>query len=249
MAYLSSLIHFTLAPASNAPAFRLAETIYILLYSIGSITQSPGMASVPTALVFAVFFTHLFWPSSPLTLYLVLLALALLFIQFQIPINTTPPSPLLLFAPKHTLLLCSLSIHQLEDAFLPSVLFFGPLALISMIILSLSLDGGPPIIQGKTVTEVWTPYPSRLFYSGAILALLLMIILLFATLLFKRMGEGHISDGFNWSKYGVSIERHAKRRWSRIVAHWSITRTMIPPPLNILYFLYKLIARLIILGR
>jgi len=198
-------------------------------------------------MVFAVYFSRLFWstPDSP-SLYLVFVALIVFFIHLQFPIHPVPPSPLILIAPTRTLLLATISMQHLKNALLPSVILFGPLMVTSMIVLSLSLDGIPPVMPYASLSVDWTPYPSRIFYSATFLALVLMAFLLFLTLLFK---ECPISPDFDWSKYGSATERLAKQRWSRLVAHWSVTRNMIPPPLNIIRLLYMLVVSLFKAGR
>jgi hypothetical protein len=213
----------------------------VIVYALATIVKRPISINSLLALVSIVLFTALILnpESTPAMLSLVILIVAMHAVQLQIVAHPTPPSPLLLLSPKQTILLSSLIMHKLWGAVIPTVLYFGPITILSIILLSLSLQNIPyPILLYPGDSLDASPYASRLFFSSIFMILLIAAILLFCLLFGGSYQAISYSATGRWDVYGADVGDEAKRKWSMAVAYWSSGQGRFSPPLNLLALIY-----------
>jgi len=253
LVFLGTLVRISLFPSISAfISANLGATVYTWLYAFGTILQVFSLASFPAALVFAIITAEFIWPtSSPLALHMILLALLVYAVYLQLVPIPSISSPLIIVAPRQTLILSSVLMRKATNAILLPLMFFGPLMIVSLIVLSISLQGIPPpatSILSNSITEgKWSPYPTRLFYAILFLMLCCMGLLLFYTVLSSEQTTHGQNDTEIWNGYGSAVACSSKNRWAQIVAHWSTSKATFPPPLNIFYIVYKVCKRFLVL--
>jgi hypothetical protein len=118
---------------------------------------------------------------------------------------------------------------------------------VSLIVLSSSLEGIPPIpsfaLSTLNIEEDWSPFPTRLFYSAIFTVLGAMSFLLFWIILFSEQIPGSVDS--EWHEYGTAVAYRSRGCWAQMVARWSTPLGKVPPPMNIFYLLYRLCKRLL----
>ncbi|PVF98493.1 hypothetical protein CPB86DRAFT_784732 [Serendipita vermifera] len=153
--YLFTLAHLVLA-APSSPFYSLPQRkpsyreYYLLLYSISGIpfNITPTLSVLPY--LFVASGILLAYPSIPTpntnTHALLLLSLSLFLLQSHLPDPVYIPSPLYLFEPKRVLPLATLVKGLLKRAVRPGIFFFGPVVVLTGMLLAGALGDHFPLV-------------------------------------------------------------------------------------------------------
>lgn len=236
--FLGVLSHFVLYPPTQPiitgnERHRSLREYFLTCWPITTLIRPWSLGSLPSLLVFLSFIFSL--PSIPLpndTSFMVLhlaLALRILFLHFPLP-----PSPLFLLPFRISLPLSVLLTHSVSRVFFPIILFFLPVILVSVLLLSLSL--GDTTFRFLTLDP--TPMQTRTVFLilAFIVTLLLILTLVMGASKFPSLSVADnavSSQSQKWDRFSEHIGLDARRAFVRSLLRYS-KPTYFPPPLNFL---------------
>ncbi|KII93475.1 hypothetical protein PLICRDRAFT_99653 [Plicaturopsis crispa FD-325 SS-3] len=241
LVYTGTLAHYVLYPPArpiitNGLTSNSPREILIIIYSFTLVMQRWSVSTIPFLLVLVSFLVCL--PFSPFpednSFGALLLALALLILQFHLP---HPPSPLFLFSLDRTLPLSTL-LHQGLSATLAPVLgFFLPVVIATFFLLSISLrDLIVPVTQALTVDVAPMETRTALLTMLAVEALLSLWCLFILAAAFASLLPGSRPSNA-WDRYSTSIGLDARRAFVRALALYG-DGCYFPPPFNVVRLVF-----------
>lgn len=207
--------------------------ILLLVLSSSWMLRPWRLSTVPLFLVFLAFAS-----SFPYTLTvgdglftLLLWALVLQVAQLHYP---SPPSPLFLFVPRQVLPLTVLLWRSISRAILPSIAFFLPAFVASIILLSLSLDGPLPSLR-EILPSVASSNPTPINVRFTFFILLAHVVCLMVALsLLLSVSLWHSPALSPWDRYSEGIGIASRIKFYHIVRIYT-DLYYFPPPLNLYY--------------
>lgn len=213
--------------------------VCILLYTAALLVRRWSMSTLPPALVFLSFISHVTAEPCPGDFAFDVLLLALIWHLLSLHLPDSP-SPLLVLSASDSLPLAALFHRAVTHAIRPAVLFFLPIFLLSFHMLSLSLSD-----TFLRATVFFTdPLPSAPIETRAsFLTLCLIIVILFSASL-CILTVTAASQGFSatqaidpWDRFGSGVGRQARLSFYRAVHHYS-DRYYFPAPFNLLSIMF-----------
>lgn len=243
---LVTLAHFLLYPLTKpiiTGSLKQQEQreYFLTLFPIALLARPWSIRVFSFLLVLFSFMFSL--PSVPFpdeTLYMVLylaLALQIMFLHFP-----HPPSPLFLLPVHWSLPLSVLLTYSVSHMFLPVILFFLPVTLLAVLLLSASLaDTTLKFFSLMTLDP--SPLQTRTVFLILLAAVLLLLLLSLIVGAAKFPSISMTADnsrsphGQKWDRYSRRVGLGARKAFIRALVRYS-QPYYFPPPLNLLHLIF-----------